>query len=333
MTLFKHSLAVVLLFSASACKSDLQSAWDINPIRTALVDSSHELPKTLAETTLFKHPVHQLPAEGVIPYNVKVPFWSDQAHKQRYVFVPAHASLGYDEKKRSYVFPVGTVFAKHFFTGNTADKFIETRVMVMRDNNKWAFTTYRWKSDHSTEAVSDVIELNDVSTDHKPYRVPANEECQGCHNSSRGYVLGFKPEQQNFTSTSGLNELDVLKKSIRFDEKFSELKTIAAFPDPTDASLDIDARARSYLDVNCSYCHNPTGPAPFFDTRQDVPLAATKMLTGNIINPGNADTSLLWQSLMTMDVKKRMPFTSVQVDHAGVELIKTWIERMKTPSP
>ncbi len=321
-------LFALFLFAAS-CKS---KDGGEHPI-AALEDASRDLPATLAETSLYANTVTQAPYPGVIPYDVKVPFWSDHTHKERYIFVPPEKFVTFDNKSGRFKFPVGTVFAKHFSTGDRPQQYIETRVMVLRDDNKWAFTTYRWNADQSTSAVKDVIHLNDASTGDKPYRIPANEECQGCHNASRGYVLGFKPEQLNFDTATGQNTLDALAKNIPFEVNLEALKETGSFVDPLDANLNLDTRARHYLDVNCSYCHNPSGPAPFFDARMTLPLEKTNMLAGSIITPGNAETSLLWQSLVTMDEKKRMPFTSVQVDADGAALIKTWIEQMKTTSP
>lgn len=317
---------------AAACTSETSSHWDDHPIRKALVDSSRELPGNLNETALFRNAVTQTPADGVIPYAVKVPFWSDKSHKARFVFVPPGSSVGFDETTERFRFPIGTVFAKHFSSGDGPEKYIETRVMVLRDNKKWAFRTYRWHSDQSTSVVKEVTHLNDVQTNHEEYRIPSEAECQGCHNGSRGLVLGFEPEQLNFNANATQHAMDLLAAKISFDANLSEIKKLPTFPDPKDAALDLDSRARSYLDVNCSYCHNPDGPAPFFDARRLQSLANTRMLQGGVIVPGKPDESLLYKALTATDPEKRMPFTSVHVDTDGAALIKTWIEQLTTPS-
>lgn len=320
----------VLLTSQVSCKSD-SGSWVDHPIYKALVDSTRDLPNDLDSTALFRNSVTQTPSEGVIPYSVKVPFWTDNAHKQRYMFIPPGTSISLDESTGLFRFPIGSVFAKHFSTGDTPDKYVETRIMVLRDNKKWEYRTYRWHKDQTTTTSKEVTRFSDASTNHEMYRIPSEEECQGCHNKSRGDVLGFKPEQMNFEISEQQHALDLLAVKIGF-ENLSAIKSRPAFPDPNDTVLDVDSRARSYLDVNCSYCHNSKGPAPFFDTRIALSLAETKMLEGGVVVPGQPDASLLYQSLITMDQKKRMPFTSVHVDKEGAALIKAWIEQLEVPS-
>lgn len=322
--------ACAFILLLASCKSD-SGSWEDHPIYKALVDSSHDLPSDLNYTALFRNTVTQAPSEGVIPYSVKVPFWTDNAQKQRFVFTPPGTSISLDEKTGLFRFPIGSVFAKHFSTGDTPDKFVETRIMVLRNNKKWQYRTYRWNSDQTTTVTKEVTRFSDASTNNQMYRIPSEEECQGCHNKSRGDVLGFKPEQLNFNVSDQQHAMDLLAVKIDF-ENLAEIKNQPAFPDPKDEALSLDSRARSYLDVNCSYCHNPKGPAPFFDTRMTLPIEETKMLDGGIIVPGSPEESLLYNSLVTMDQKKRMPFTSVHVDKEGAALIKSWIEQLEVPS-
>lgn len=71
---------------------------------------SHE---TLRYGTLRVVPKH-IPAPGVIPYEVNVPFWSDYSVKDRYLTYPHSTSVKFSAKGE-WEFPVGTVFIKTFW--------------------------------------------------------------------------------------------------------------------------------------------------------------------------------------------------------------------------
>ena len=51
------------------------------------------------------------------------------------------------------------------------------------------------------------------------------------------------------------------------------------FANPYDKTADLNARARSYLDVNCSVCHAPGGEGlSQIDLRFHTPLTKTRLL-------------------------------------------------------
>ena len=60
--------------------------------------------------------IFDLGVEGLIPYEINAPFWSDSADKERWLAVPdgTTISVGADG---DFNFPNGTVLAKHFRLG------------------------------------------------------------------------------------------------------------------------------------------------------------------------------------------------------------------------
>jgi len=48
------------------------------------------LPGTLADTGAFADPASLTPAQGLVPYDVNVPFWSDNAQKTRWFYIPTN---------------------------------------------------------------------------------------------------------------------------------------------------------------------------------------------------------------------------------------------------
>ena len=109
-----------------------------------------------------------------------------------------------------------------------------------------------------------------------------------------------------------------------------------------DASLD--ARARAYLDINCSHCHNPSGPAdtsglnlepdaagPALGTCK-APIAAGGGSGGRPygIVPGKPEESITVFRMETTDPGKMMPELGRAVSHEeGVALITAWIAQMQ----
>ena len=65
------------------------------------------IPKLLSQTGAFADTPNLIPATGLIPYELVVPFWSDGASKQRWIALPAgkirFAATG------EWRFPPGTV--------------------------------------------------------------------------------------------------------------------------------------------------------------------------------------------------------------------------------
>jgi len=73
--------------------------------------------------------------EGIIPYKVNAPLWSDRALKKRWMAIPDGEQIQFDNSA-SWVFPEGTVFIKHFdlpITTNakSATVKLETRFFIV----------------------------------------------------------------------------------------------------------------------------------------------------------------------------------------------------------
>ena len=72
-------------------------------------------PRQLSQTGLFSRVRGHQVAPGVLPYEINAPFWSDGAHKERFVALPPHARIRFDEKPdAAWQFDDGTVTVKSF---------------------------------------------------------------------------------------------------------------------------------------------------------------------------------------------------------------------------
>src|SRR5579859_549144 len=74
--------------------------------------ASGKIPLRLSQTGAFSDTRNLVPAGGLIPYDIIVPFWSDGAAKSRWVAVP-DGKIKYSPSG-DWIFPRGTVFVKTF---------------------------------------------------------------------------------------------------------------------------------------------------------------------------------------------------------------------------
>jgi mono/diheme cytochrome c family protein len=161
-------------------------------------------------------------ADGVIPYDVNSPLWSDGTHKARFFALPTETDAegtrvpkAIDVRNsRGWNFPDGTVLVKSFAIdaqeGDPATRrWIETRFMV-RQEGEWAGYSYEW-NDEQTDAqlVADggkdrdfEIRTADLATHPEgvrklSWRYPSRTECMVCHSAVSNFVLGLCTVQLN----------------------------------------------------------------------------------------------------------------------------------------
>ena len=85
------------------------------------------------------------------------------------------------------------------------------------------------------------------------YVVPNRNQCAGCHaKDGESEPLGAVTRQLNrpLDSTPQLEHLASMGVVSGV-----ELEAAPAFVDPSDASADLELRARAYLHSNCGHCH------------------------------------------------------------------------------
>src|SRR5262249_39811468 len=75
-------------------------------------DPGNVLPPTLSGTGAFADTANLIPAAGVVPYELNVPFWSDGAIKSRWFSVPTPGDkIGFNANG-NWNFPAGAVWIK-----------------------------------------------------------------------------------------------------------------------------------------------------------------------------------------------------------------------------
>ncbi|WP_439152381.1 PQQ-dependent sugar dehydrogenase [Winogradskyella sp.] len=326
-------------------------------------------PQTLSETGLFTDLSTLDVIDGVVQYDLVDSFWSDGALKRRWIAIPndgTHDTPGEQIKyseNGDWEFPIGSVLIKHFdLSVDDSDpnisKKVETRFSIMGEDGHFYFLTYNW-NDNQTDAVLQSVELDEIvdiattdgGTRTQTWHFPSNTECIACHNSANKGAIGLKTrylnkdftyDETNITANQlvTLSHLGIIDETITDDET-SELLTYKSIYD-TNATLD--EKARSYMDLNCAYCHRPdTDNRAAFDLRMINNLAATGLLEAGvltplgipdeeIIYPGDASKSILFHRMNSVDQIIMMPpIAKTIIDQDAVDLIEDWIDQLDPP--
>jgi uncharacterized repeat protein (TIGR03806 family) len=235
--------------------------------------------------------------QGVVPYDLNTPLFSDYARKLRTIWLPPGMAAKYDDKA-SFDFPVGTIISKTFYyplpqggaahdsksvartsaaSSETIDlakvRLIETRILVRREGG-WQAFPYVWNSaqtDAELARTGDVKSLELVADDGAreafTYVVPNENQCAGCHvvdlKTKAIAPIGPKARHLNrdYAYPTGSENQLVHWTTLGILQGMPGAKSAPRNADWRDVKQSLDARARAYLDVNCGHCHNAAGPA------------------------------------------------------------------------
>src|SRR5688500_8790235 len=120
---------------------------------------SFEKKDRLSEYNFFTGQLSKLaPSEGVIPYSVNTPLFSNYAEKLRFIKLPAGSMATYNDSV-TFEFPEGTILIKNFYFSHDFRKpekgkrILETRLLV-HESSGWQAYVYIW-NDEQTEAFYD----------------------------------------------------------------------------------------------------------------------------------------------------------------------------------
>lgn len=308
-------------------------------------------PQTLTETNVFSDLTDLSPSTGLYDYTVNVPFWSDYAKKRRWFYVPPPSTLTWSQDD-PWTFPAGTFWVKHFDVemqrGVPASaKRIETRLFVKTTDGAYG-VSYRW-NDAGTEATlapDEGVEFDLNVTDGgtpktQRWHIPSRSECMTCHNTQAGYALSFNTRQLNLTGTingSSGNQLSLLQSNGFFSSTIPSPNLLPRHLRPDETTQSLEARVRSYLAVNCSYCHQPGGgTSASWDGRPQLTLDATDLINGTatsnggdpqnkLVVPGSTAHSVVYNRVAAASGFTRMPpIATSELDQTSIALLADWI--------
>ena len=327
---------------------------------------------------------HIAPHAGMVTYELNAPLFSDYAQKWRTIWMPKGVHATYDPDTW-FDFPVGTIISKTFYYSTPASartpqtsgdvlkvtpatyqtgvdgldlahvRLIETRLLVKRAAG-WVALPYVWNAegtDATLERTGADVPLTFVDGARKTafsYTVPNQNQCAGCHAQdfrTRAIdPIGLKARHldRDFPGEGG--EINQLRRLVAL----GYLSGVPGMAMPRNADWRDDragtvAEARSYLDINCSHCHNRVGAARtsglWLDARTidprvlgmcKPPVAAGRG-TGDRpfdVVPGRPDRSILPYRLASTDPGIMMPELGRNLAHReGVDLISRYIAVLK----
>ncbi|MEP4076365.1 PQQ-dependent sugar dehydrogenase [Haloferula sp.] len=337
-------------------------------------------PQTLSDTNFFADLATLTPNPGGHAYDANLRFWSDHAEKKRWFVINDSADTMAYSPTDPWSYPAGMVWAKHFdyptewetftrsFNGqnftdrrpvtNSPRKRLETRFLVRNGNGAYG-VSYRWNNQNggsqteATLADSDGESVPvDVTIDGSPttvaWNIPSRSACMVCHTPEAGHSLSFNTRQLNahgsMNESSG-NYLDLLRNAgyvTGFNGDASDEEKILR-PDEDEYSLE--ARVRSYLDVNCAYCHQDGGTGGgAWDGRHHltldeaglvnaIPSDAPINMGDLLVKPGAVNESILYNRIAGANGYTRMPPLATDVvDLEAAQLVADWITSEVQPN-
>jgi uncharacterized repeat protein (TIGR03806 family) len=346
-------LAIAALGCSRPAPYGLTSRTAVSPYLQMPSRADGDIPLLLSQTGAFRDTAHLIPAEGLIPYDLIVPFWSDGAAKGRLIALPGKIAFSANGE---WVFPAGSVFVKTFelpadAANPNVKRRLETRLLVRDAGGGVYGVVYKWRADGSdadllvAEQTENIAVKAGGETHQQTWYYPSRKDCLECHTANAGGVLGVKTRQLNrpLEYPSGIidNQLRAWNHIGLFETELKQ-EDLSGFPtlaSSGDATRSLEDRARSYLDANCSHCHRPGGTVANFDTRYVTPLAQQALIDGPVLIDQGIDHPRViaphdvWRSIAYMRVNtdgdiKMPPLARETIDAQGVRLLNEWINAM-----
>lgn len=322
-------------------------------------DPYFQFHENLSEYGFFAGKMADLqPANGIIPYDLNTPLFTNYALKARFIKLPAGSKVVYNDDV-VFEMPLGTVLIKNFYYYHDlrhpelGRRIIETRLLAnMQDG--WHTYQYIWNKEQTEavfEPIGDITTVEYIDADGKQvkmeYVVPNQPQCKGCHSRNDTIMpIGIAARHLNgaYNYISGIqNQLQYWQQHAMIDIPSTTIPANANWKDETSGTLE--QRARAYLDINCGHCHNKAGAANtsglFLDIHETnptslgilkTPVAAGRgagKLTYDIV-PGSPNKSILVYRMNTTDQGFAMPEIGRALVHQeGVELVSRWIKQLK----
>jgi len=313
-----------------------------------------------------------VPNEGVVPYELNTPLFSDYAVKFRTLWMPPGTAAAYDDSA-ALDFPVGTIVTKSFgFRDDLrkaapAVKWVETRVFV-RQPAGWKGVSYAWNEAQTSAGINygggavPVSWIDEagarVSTD---YLVPNGNQCTVCHSqrdpvSNTDVTTLIGPKARNLNRNhlfpgGEQNQLAHLAAQGMLTgapaDPASRVPRLAVWNDPSTGTTE--ERARAYLEVNCAHCHSEQGFARttglYLGVAQNQwshlglckPPVAVGESTGGFLYdvvPGDPDHSILTHRIASTEPATMMPQIGRSLtDAQGLQLLREWVDGLKGNAP
>ncbi len=298
------------------------------------------------------------PNEGVLPYELITPLFTDYAHKSRFVWMPAGTQATVDQEG-IIRFPDESVLIKNFYYPADFRKpdqnwdVVETRLLV-RSEGQWEAFSYIWNEAQTDARLKNTgairkVDWIDAAGQAKAidYVVPNKNQCKSCHHRDN-VIQPIGPKVRNLKKAIQYPDGRQQQQLVRWveagllpDQEYRD----SPLPSWSDLDVQLEERALAYLDVNCGHCHHPEGSAKttgmFLHWEEEdpgkwgickPPVAAGRGSGGKQygILPGNPDQSILAHRMTSTDPGVMMPELGRVLPHTeGIALIQEWIASLE----
>ena len=364
-------LGLTLALALGGCGGDDDDGGDVDagvdecPIAAGTgvsFDATAEECDKLSSYRFFVGPLADMaPNDRVVPYDLNSPLFSDYTAKDRFLWLPEGTSMDYHPED-TFDVPVGSVFIKTFSypddvrSPDGSRQLLETRLLY-RTAEQWEVATYVW-DETQTEAYRQVAGARiasewihfDGQTRTLDYSVPDKNQCKNCHEEHDDLTAPIGPKARHLNRMhdypgGAQNQLSYLAEQGLLSGLPADIAQVPLAPvwdDPNTGT--VEERARTWMDINCAHCHNPTGAARTsgLDLSHDQsnpyefgvckgPVAAGGGSGGRLYNivPGQPDESILVYRLESTELDERMPeIGRQQVHEESTALIREWIAAM-----
>lgn len=324
-------------------------------------------PRRLSETGLFEDTARHVPAPGVLPYTLNVPGWHDGATGEHFIALPAGGAVTLRPNRNGEP-PDGTALVQ---TLTRDGRRLETRVLLKQQND-WAGYSYVWDAAQRDAELADKAGADlDVAVG-TPWRVPSRAECMMCHSREANFALTLNVAQLNHGpqlrewEQRGILKMDTaaFERGRRMAgggggdrrprQQTGERQPPPSAPLPRDPTAlprlvparandaDLEARARSYLAVNCAHCHTQNGggnsamsfgwavPRERMQTINEIPQHGDFGLAdARIVAPGAPGRSVLVPRVAMRGPGQMPPVGSRASDAEGLQLLVEWIQSLR----
>ncbi len=295
-------------------------------------------PDLITETGCVRPEDPTKPVDGLVPFSVALPFWSDGVEKERFLGLPDGTALEVSPTDGDLTLPPGGVSMKNF---RWQGVLFETRFFVRHDDGSYFGYSYEWNPEQ-TQATLVPSSGKDRSLTGLEWSYPTTANCFQCHSEAAGRSLGLEVRQLNHPGvypSTGLkaNQLATLQHIGMINGTAPVLEPYATID---NLAVSLDTRARSYLAANCSHCHRPGGPGRgnFLSAQFDTPFADMGICNQTpehgdlgvpgafILTPGNHAASVMWLRMSQRMSNFMPPIASKVPDTAGATLLAEWID-------
>jgi uncharacterized repeat protein (TIGR03806 family) len=309
------------------------------------------IPALLSQTGAFSNLTTLGTVPGIIPYEINLPFWSDNAEKKRWFMVPTGEQIKF-ERDDVWRFPIGTTWIKHFdlemIRGNPASKRrIETRFLVLSEDGAYGLS-YAWNAAQTDASlvsaagmVSNFIVTNNGVAQTQQWQFPGRSQCLTCHTRHSEFALGFTTRQLNRNvacEDDVVNQIQAMSDSGYFTAPVTNRYLLPSLASPTDSNSSLEFRARSYLNANCAQCHQRFGWGfGNWDARIGTPFTEAGLITPEIgdygypaqmIIPSAPNSSPLLQRMKGTSGQRMPPLATSLLDQPGIALITEWVNSL-----